>query len=314
MTTTTLKRRTPCPDWTIHFEDTSSLRLIIETVFAVVKRIVFKIVRKDNGKYVLAVDGSDVGYVCCVSSRLALDDVIVNKDVCDEDEFSFCVEGKHLLTALSDTSLSGGSLRLEGHSHNATIQLRLFDPDCPNHYETSQISTIMNDDTPIHIQDMKFESIVEIDVTRLKGMLKKARESDCEKIRISFVCFKLDPTKVRSKVTFCVRGCNNVHEQAYVHDVHHHEDGSMVVRAAGDGAHDIDELDDHKDKEKTYEFEGVYPCSSIENFLKKLPTRMLKAKVGCNLPMLLEHELRSVGDSPSHIRLLVAPTEDDNEI
>ena len=111
-----------------------------------------------------------------------------------------------------------------------------------------------------------------------------------------------------------MRGCNNVHEQAYVHDVHHHEDGSMVVRAAGDGSHDIDELDDHKDKEKTYEFEGVYPCSSIENFLKKLPTRMLKAKVGCNLPMLLEHELRSVGDSPSHIRLLVAPTEDDNEI
>ena len=307
-----LKRRNPCPDWTILFEETSSLRLIIETVFAVVKRIVFKVQLK-NGKYVLAVDGSDIGYICCVSSRLELDNVVVNKDACDVDEFSFCVEGKHLLTALSDTSLSGGSLRLEGHSHNATILLRVFDPDCPNHYETSQLSTIVNDDSSIEIKNMKFEAIVEIDVTRLKGMLKKARESDCEKIRIAFVCFRIDPTKMRSKVTFSVKGCNNIHEQAYVHDVHHDDDGSMIVRAAGDGLHDIDELDEHDDKEKTYEFNAMYPTSSIENFLKKLPTRMLKAQVGSNVPMMLEHELRGSGDGDSHIRLLVAATEEESD-
>ena len=65
--TTSKRQKTPAADWSIFFEDVSSLRLIVEAVSAVMQRAMFRVEKRPSGLYFLCVDGADVGYSCCVS-------------------------------------------------------------------------------------------------------------------------------------------------------------------------------------------------------------------------------------------------------
>ena len=296
------KRVRPDPDldWEIVLEDAQAFRLIVETAISVMARVTFKIRKRSNGAYFLCVDGADPGRSCCVSTRLQLDNV---KWICDEDEtseeFTFCLDCKHVLTAV-DPSSTGATLTIKGNSHDASVIFTIKDPEQPGYEPESELKTFVDPDSGFKLKTIDFQMILEIDLSRLRELLKKARKSNAELLRIQI--FVMDRgSKKQSLVIFSIEGENQTHKQKFAHDIHIHEDGSMVVRAAADGECEIPDIRSMKN-----EFDHAFPVDKIESFVKNLPTRMIIAKVGSGNPMLLSHNLKGANDDAQHIRFLVA--------
>ena len=299
------KRSKPQPDWQIVFEDAACLRLIVEAVATVMTRVIFKVVKKPSGAFFLCVDGADVGLTCCVSARLQLENVEWNAQGNEENaEFDFCVECKHVLTAI-DPSSTGGSLTLQGYSQDATVTVRLQDPECKGYEDVSELSTYVDGDAGFKLTPMDFQILLEVDLLKMREMMKKARKSHAEILRIRVYTHD-SGSKKYSLVIFSVRGDNQRHDQKFCHEINYHEDGSMVVRAAADGETRLFET-----LAGTPLFDHGFPVDKIESFIKNLPTRMMLAKIKSGLPMMLSHNLRGANDDTQHIRFLVASTNED---
>lgn len=287
-------------DWSIVFEDASALRNVVDAVLAVMPRGVFK-VAKQGSHHFLMVDGADAANTCCVSARLQLDTVDLPEGA--EESFEFCVECKHVLTAIDSASCAHGKLTVEGHDDK--VRLRVHDPDQRSHEDCSEIPTYVDFEPPVDLLTMTYGTLLEIDMAKLRELIKKARKSKCDLLRIA-IHLKDRGAKQQSLVVFSVDG-EAYHSQAFCHETTRDEDGSLVVRAAPDGS---DDLFDTSGTDPT--FEGVYPIEKVEAFIKSLPCRMLGAKVQSDLPLMLSHTLGGASDDSSHVRFLVAPVNEDD--
>ena len=265
------------------------------------QRVHFKVVRGDDGRYVLKVDGADVGYTCCVSARLHLDKVFVPEGN-DDDEFVFCVECKHVLTAIESSACAHGACTLEGR--DATVCIRVQDPDQKSHEDCSELSTFVDGESTFRLDPLEFKMSLEIDLSKLKEMIKKARKAHTERLRICVYLQEVAQKQI-SLVVFSIDG-DFKHEQKFCHETTRDEDGSTIVRAATDGTH---KLLDTETVEPV--FEGVFPAEKIDAFVKNLPCRMLTAKVKTGMPLMLDYPLGGTSDDESHIRFLVAAVNED---
>ena len=300
-----VKRRTrTTADWSITFEDASSLKSVVEASAAVMQRVVFKVVKK-NENYTLMVDGADTGYTCCVSARLQLQKVDFADEVNPLLEFTFCVDCKQLLYSIDNPSCAHHSLILEGHSQDASVHIRLFDFEQRSHQDSSRLNTFVDGDPPVALSDIEFKLLLELDVSKLKEMVKKGRKAHAETLKI-MILTKMVASKEKSVVIFYVSG-DTEHQQIFCHDTYRNEDGSLIVRAAADGEEDIFDM---KDDDSVYE--GTFPIEKIDSFIKNLPSKVIMAKVMTGMPLLLQHDLGAAETDSSHIRFLIAPVVDDD--
>lgn len=302
--TTRGKRTRNTPEWTILFDSTTALRGVVDAVAAVMQRVIFQ-VKKPEGSdhYMLMFDGADVGMTCCVSARLRIDTVTFGKE--ERENFEFCVECKHLQVAIDTSSCAQGSLVMEGHS-DATIHVRMQDPKQRSHAEYSELQTFVDGGSePVKLHDMDFDDKIEIDLCKLRDMIKKARKIHAEHLRIE-VYLRDEGPKQLSLVVFSVRG-DAFHETQFLHETSRDEDGSLRVRAAADGEYDLEDVAEHM----TPKFQGLYPVDRVDAFVKILPVNMIVASVMQNMPILMTHRLgggiASTGSDDSHIRFLIAP-------
>ena len=295
------KRPQRAADWTIIFEDASSLRNVVDAVSAVMHRVVFKVACVD-GHHFLMVDGADAGFTCCVSARLQLDKVTFASDD-PPDEFTFCVDCKHVIAAIDNPSCAHGTLTIEGINEDALVRLRMRDPDQASHEDCCELSTFVDAEPAQGLLDMTFPYIIEIDLTKLRDMIKKARKARAERIRVQ-VHLNSSGGRERSLVIFSASH-DFYYAQKYCHETHRNEDGSLVVRAATDGT------DDLFDTSEPAAVDQIYPLDKIDAFAKNMPTKMLVARVKQGLPIMFTHELGGVSDGRSFIRFLVAPVTDE---
>lgn len=298
------RARDPPPDWVITFDDCGSLRCIVESAAAVMQRVIFKVKRLQGGRYVLIVNGADMGFTCCVSARLQLDKVHFASPDCETSEFTFCVECKQMLYSIDNPSCSHGTLIMEGHTNKAQIRLKMLDPDMHSHEEESDLNTFVDGEFE-PLRDLDFSMMLEMDLTKLREMVKKARKAHAELMRIQ-VFTKKSGAKEVSLVVFSVRG-DTTHTQRFCHETTKSEDGSLIVRAAPDGKETLFDFDDDEPT-----FDGTFPIEKIDAFVKNLPVRMLVAKIHNNMPLMLTHKLGPAEGDESYVRFLVAPKNDDD--
>lgn len=303
------RARTDEPDWTITFDDAGSLRLIVEAVSAVMQRVMFCVRRRSSGAAFLEVDGADVGFNCCVSARFQLDAITVASEESATEGFSFCVECKHLLIALETTSCVGGSVEIAGLERSAKVRVTIKDPDVKCHKDVSHLSTYVDGDPDFHLTPMDFKMLLEMDVGKLREMIKKAKKSHAEHLRIQ-IYLSEETARKRSRVCLTVQGENQDHGTEFCNELKHDEDGSARVRAAADGE---DEDLFHSSSSSTPVFDATFPVERIESFVRNVPVRMIKANVGPGLPIMLTHDLKGATDGLSYIRFLVAAVNDDDE-
>jgi hypothetical protein len=299
MAATGRKRGQSAPDWAITFEDASRLRMVSDALTNVTAHVSFKVATRE-GKHYLEVDSADIGMMCIVSARLLLDRVDFPGGEAEGD-FSFSVDCKLVSLAVDLQSCSHLALTMAKHSQRSIpyLSLMMHDPDQHAHEACSEIKLLDDDesDTPL---PMEFDLLVEVDLTVLREMIKKARKTHTEHLRIRIYLQDVGPKKL-STVVFSIDG-DFKHEQKFCHETARDEDGSTIVRAATDGTHRLLDTD-----ATAPAFEGAYPAEKIDGFVKNLPCRMLTAKVKTGMPLMLEYSLGSSGDEGSHIRFLVAP-------
>lgn len=295
------KRSRPAADWTLTFIETTALRNVVEAAAAVMQRVTFK-VAKVGSCYFLMVDGADVGYTCCVSARLQLHKV---EFVAEElDEFTFCVDCKQILYSIETPSASHCSLVVEGRVEDASICIRLLNPDVKSHEDASRLSTYVDADETCSLASIDFKINIEIDLVKLKEIIKKGRRA-----RAEFLGIKIHNCVLRGKelslVVFQVAG-DTEHEMFFMHESPTDEDGSRVVRAVADGDEPLmEEVEDAV-------FDAKYPIEKIDAFVRTLSTRMVMAKVMEGMPLMLTHNLGPTDEESSYIRFLIAPSTEQN--
>lgn len=293
------KQRRECA-WSITFEDPSSLKFIVDVVQACMCRINFK-VSKIGGVFYLSVDGADSAFTSCVSARLQIDRININTA---DEEFSFCLECKHILTAI-DVGATNSSLEIEGYPDQAMVSLKVKNPDICSHEDTSELATFVDHEQTFELNNMDFKMFVELDVYKLREIIKKARKSRAEVLRLQIFVKEFGGSKQRSMVILSVKGDSQTHTQKFCHEVSKDEDGSMVVRAAADdcagGVMSMDQW-----TEELCVYNQVFPIDKIDAFVKSLNCRHIVAKVKKQLPLLFTHSLGGANDDTQHIRFLVA--------
>ena len=288
------------PTWTITFQDASSFRSVVEAVGAIMSRVVFKVVREGDAGWFLTSDGADAAVTCFLSTRLKLDDVHVDSD---DTEFSFCIECKHVSNAV-DTA-PGMSVILQYYQADEKIKITVKDSDNPSYEDGAILNTFMEAETGDKLDNLQHEQVLEIELNKLREMIKKARKARAELLRIQIFLKTVGASEL-SCVVFSVGG-DQYHEQKYCHETSKSPDGSLVVRAAPDGSH---EMFDDDDVEPI--FDSVFQLTHIEAFVKNIPCKMIAANVSQGVPMMMEYKLNGEG-SDSHIRFLIASlTEDDS--
>jgi len=297
----THKRGRAVPEWSITFDDVSSLRSVAEAAAAVMQKVIFK-VSKVGAHYFLMVDGADPGVTCFVSARLQLYKVAFYADD-HAQEFTFCVECGELLTSIDIPSCTHASLIMEGHDQSTSIHLRILDPELRSCEDSSELNTYVDGDERRIISPLTYNLILEIDLVKLRELIKKARKARAELLRIC-ISTRSTGSKERSVVLFSVKGAA-LHKQLFSHETSRDEDGSLVVRAAPDGA---DTLFEPQTADTV--FDGMFPISKIDAFVKTIGTRMLTAKLQQGIPLMLTHRLGGAEDETSHIHFLVAPVND----
>lgn len=295
------KRTQRTPTWSIVFEDAAQLRSIVDAVSTVMARVSFKVVKRD-GKHVLEVDSADVAMMCCVSARLVLDKVVTNEEGEDEG-FSFCVDCKHFASAIETPSCAHLALTMLGLAEESKIVLTMHEPEQHAHEASSEVSLYMEEEhDPLVAMD--FDMLLEVDLSLLREMIKKARKAHTEKLRICVYLQEVAQKKI-SLVVFSIEG-DFTHEQKFCHETTRDDDGSTIVRAATDGTHKLLDTDATEPA-----FEGVFPAEKIDAFVKNLPCRMLTAKIKTGMPLMLDYPLGGTCDDVSHIRFLVAAVNED---
>lgn len=294
-------------EWVVVFDDASALRSVVDAVSAVMNRVTFRIVRTEDGQHELRFDGADPGMSCVVSARLHVDTVEFSAQG-DADDFTFCLECKQLIVALDNPSCAHGTMRIEGFEDKVRVVMQ--DPDHPSYKDESELQTYVDDQKPIQPLDMKMEIEIELEISKIREMLKKARKSHAEKLRIQ-VYFKEENTPPLSAVRLSVVGETNAyHAQNFCNELRRSEDGSLAVTAASDGAYEYFETC-HLEPA----FEGSFPVDKIDAFVKILPVRMVPVQVQNKLPLMMTHQLGGGvlgGDrAKSSIRFLIAPIIED---
>ena len=302
------KRNRQTPQWTISLEDASTLRSAVVAVATVVARIKFEVSKNKSGNgYVINFEGRDPAMTCVVLAKLCVDNVVFSKpeDACDD--FCFCVDCTQLQVALDAPSCARGLLVMEGHA-DASIQLRIQDPEQRSHVERSVLNTyVIEHEERQQLNDLGFEIRIEMDVSRLREIIKKAHKIHAEHLRIQ-VYLRTVKAKQYSLVVFSIKG-ESYHCQCYLHEPSRDEDGSMRVRAVADGEDDWEEPDDDP------VFEGVYYRDKIDAFVKILPCRVVLAVVKQGMPLMMTHRLAGgmvATSDTSEIRFLIAPINEND--
>ena len=294
------------PDWILKFDDVSSFKFIVESAAPIMSRALFTIKKNsETGVYFLHLDGSDMAMSCILSAKLELENVFFSGE--EADEFSFCVSSKHLLIPLRGNASMCSSVDVEGYVKDATIRVKVIhDPEYGASEEDSKFNTYV-DGIPRTLNLLHYEHVIELDVSRIKDHLKKARDSKSEKLKITVYLKENGPTK-QSVTTFTtIDGDSQEHTLKFCATVAILEDGSMVIRAASDGQQKIFDYES-----LTPTFEGIFQVDKIDNFIKYVPSKMLKCKVSNGKPMLMIQNLKGeTNEDSSRVYFLVAPMTDD---
>jgi hypothetical protein len=302
----TRKRTDATPDWSVVFEDASSLRTVVDAISAVMQRATIRVARnRESGNFTLMVDAADLGMTCCVSARLRLEREHVTAPSGEEGEFTFCVDCKHMQTALDSPMTAHGTVTLSGMGDR--VHVRITGGEV-SHDEVSELRTFVDTEKNTEIRPLEFSTQLEIELSALRDVIKKARKWHDEKMRIR-IHLKERGARQYSMVTLSISGDAH-HEQRFYKPTSREPDGSLMCKAERSGI-EPDETGAGEEDPAASEphFEGTFLVDRIDSFIKILPTAKVMCRVMRGMPLMLTHAIGS--DDSSHIRYLVAPLNDE---
>ena len=297
--------------WKITFHEPSAIKTVVSSIVGMMSRAEFQLkkLKKEDGSegYYLSVDITDLTRVCCVSSRLSVDEY---ENI--PEDLSFVLDLKETLTALKCmqpryTVEIGG--KVGGHQ----IEIRGFDVNDRARDTTCSLGTRIAEETNFKPPIFTYKMQVEIDLNMLKANLNNGKAIGAELLKFQ-VLSKTDEKGTTKCVTIftCEGGTSKIKDTMRCVTETDPVDGSICVRESSD----IETYDGINIEDLITLYEGTFSSSNLNAFVNALPgppKSKLIANIKKNMPLCLTY---LIGDEihSSYIKLLVAPrTVDDNE-
>lgn len=298
--------------WTIRFHEPNSIKTVVSSIVGVMARAEFQLknMKRDDGTtgMTLCVDITDMSRVCCVSSRLAIDEY---HNV--PNDLSFVLDLKEMLTALKCmqpryTVEIGG--KINGHQ----IDIRGFDVNDRARDTTCTLGTKIAEETNFKPPVFDYRMQVEIDLNMLKANLNNGKAINSELLKFCVLSDTNENGVTRCVTIFtCEGGSSTIRDTMRCVTETNPEDGSICVKESSEliNCSDVD-IDDIATI-----YEGTFSSTNLHNFVNALPgppKSKLIANIKKGMPLCLTY---LIGDevSSSHIKLLLAPrsVDVDNE-
>ena len=297
------------PEWRLTFQDAESFRNLVEAAASVMPKVVFNVAKEGDDRFLL-VDGSDMALTCWLRARLAVDHFAFPKGEAGRDAFSFCVECKHVLIAIDTPSLGSCCIVLEGFEGKAKVRIHVTDPDQGVSFsEKADLDTYVDGERPQHrLQPLAYKMMLEVDVVRLRDLVRKARRAHAEFIRFA-ITLRDDGPQALSRVIMSYHGDISAWV-CFVNRTQTSDDGSIIVRAVSDSMEEGG--GEQPPLPSSNFFVGSYALDKIEAFLKVVKCRVITSHVQQEQPMLFQVPLGP--DNESYVHFLIAPKIDNNDL
>lgn len=308
-------KRTRTPAWSITLDDPGSLRAIVEAVHAVLTKVVFRVV-KSKGSHFLKVSGADQTMTCVVNASLKLERP-VDFEGEPKDEFTFCVDCKHLLVALQNGVCSSGVVIIEGHDDSATILVRQHRMEQFACEDAIELNTYVDGEEPVKINEIEFDIQGGFDLYKLREFIKKAKSARAELMRVE-IYHEAKPSGGQTYIFFSSKNEFSV-QQRHKHPTQKMENGTLIAttdtdsletpeeEAAGSSGEEEDSWAMQNMEKK---FDDAFPIDKIDAFIKNIHSGNISHHVCKGMPLMLTHNLCGCTDGSSYIRFLVAPVND----
>ena len=140
-------------------------------------------------------------------------------------EFTFCIDCKQVLYSIDIPSFAHGCLTMEGHTSSATVHLIMADPSQKTSEVCSVLKTFVDGPPPQSLCALDYKMMLEIDVPRLREIVKMARKARAEHLSIC-IYTRVIGCQERSLVIFAVQGESD-HEEIFFNEMTRHEDGVL---------------------------------------------------------------------------------------
>lgn len=290
--------------WSITFDDTSSLKTIFDVIAHVINEVPIH-VRNVDGQWRLEVNTKDYAVSVWVSVRLVLDNVIAPSTGVDD----FTVDSKVLSYAIESAG-SHNSITFDCHDvggQTKVLHIGIIDADHPKHDNVMKlpILDIIGDDG-CAMPGFDVDMTVELDMIKMREIIKKGRRALSEFIRIIVHIFPGGGPNFPSLTKFVVKGDKAECEMCFYNKTAEQPDGTRVIYTVTQDDTLAEEEFDGGSGDMV--FDNTFPIDKIDVFVKNVTCRLIMAQVRQNMPMVLNYHLGGVTDDSSHIRYIVAPT------
>ena len=292
--------------WSLLFHEPSSLKTVVSSLVGVQSRAEFQVkkLQKEGGVRCtyLCVDITDLSRVCCVSSRLCVDET---KNV--DESISFVLDLKEMLTALKCMQ-QRFTIEISGKKNGTVIDIRGFDSNDSSRDTVCSLNTRIAEETNFRPPLFDYTFQLEIDLNMLKDTLNHGKAMSAELVKLQVYTESCSSKHTKCATRFICEGSSTITDTMRC-ITEEDEDGSIRIKSA-------DDVDNFPLLENmTNIYQGTFTSTNLQNFVIALPgppKSKLIANISKNMPLSLTYLL---GDevNKSYIKLLIAPRNMDDE-
>ena len=289
------KKQKTSTDWVITFDQTQSLRSLVDVVCNILTRINIRM-RYDSEKeiYQLCIDSIDPRHVCMIQARL-----VVEKSSNTNENIEFCID-----SALFNNCLKSipphYSLDIKKSNTNADIVICAYESLSNSHSLEFRLNTLVDEEQVTQLTDMTYRYTVEIDLCTLRQIVKMSQtlKSDSIELSIEEPC---ESEKSTNHMLFAIRANGEAQLKHSFHSATIKETSSneCVIRAVTDSA-----SSETTNCDMTLKYSASFSSQYVNLFLKSMERQVITMKLSEDKPLILFYPL---GGENSHICFVLAP-------
>ena len=291
-------------EWRLVFNQTQSLRTLIDVVGNILTRINLRLT-KENDEFFLCIDSIDPQHVCMVQARLVCEHATMTQP----DSVTFCVDSSQFNTCLKSVP-SHYSLEMYRKEGSADIHMCAYETLSNSHVLRFEVPTLLDESETMQLHDMAYKYTIEMDLGTLRSIIKMSIS-----LRAQHVDFKVlhpQPDHVDSEdilhTVFSVSAngdCKQEHD-FFSATVREEGDSECIIRAAMDSSTPVNKLETSN---MICSYCDAFATNYLNLFLKSMERQIITMKMSKDQPLVLNYPL---GAENSYIKFVLAPKTDDN--
>lgn len=281
--------------WRVTFDQTQSLRTLVEVVGNILTRVNFRITYDAKRElHFLCIDSIDPSHVCMIQARLVCENA--SKSVAGD--LDFCVDSSILNLILKNIP-THYSLHLEKRRDRSDIFLRAYETLSNSHSTLYELPTLVDDSESMQLNDMDYRYTVEIDLGLLRQIVKMSMSLRAQQLEFSVE----EPTSATDGLTqtaFTIASTGDAKQ------AHHFQSATVtegtearVIRAATDSTTSAAPAGPMR---RVYH--DSFSAQYLSYFLKSMERQVITMRFSQDKPLLVHYEL---GADKSYICFVLAP-------